>query len=141
MLFAQQPNNAIDRISLADAARIKLHRGSINERDGAGGCIEVNIAPPGLLFQSKEFGFRRDASMIVEEPPCAHERAHRHIKRAVTPAAPGECRLQKREGLRIGGHRMRAGFAAYARELARWPIVAEQRLDAVNLLEGELHPL
>src|SRR5260370_3381459 len=83
VLLMQQCDHAIDCVAFADAAGIELHGGSVGERNGAGGCIEVNFAPACLLFQSEELHFRRDAPVIEEEPPCTHQWADGDVKGSV----------------------------------------------------------
>src|SRR5271168_1020849 len=83
MLLAQQRDYAIYRVPFSDATGIQLHRSSVDERDSAGRCIEMYVGPARLLFQSEELHLRRDASVIEEEPPCAHQRADGDVKSSV----------------------------------------------------------
>src|SRR5271170_972354 len=83
MLLVQQRDDTIDRIPFADATGIEFHRSSVDERDSAGRCVEMYVGPARLLFQSDELRLRWDASLIEEEPPCAHHWADGDVKGSV----------------------------------------------------------
>src|ERR1700722_9532382 len=112
MLLTQQRDHAINCVAFADATGIELHRRMIDERDSAGRRIEMDVAPARLLFQSEQLLFRRDASVIEEEPPCAHQGPDGDVKGSIGTTAPGECSLHKVEGFGIGSDRMCTGITA-----------------------------
>lgn len=79
--------------------------------------------------------------MIEKEAPCAHQGAYGHVECAVGAAAPVKGGAKKGEGFGVDSDGVIAGFAVDARELASGAVVAEERFDAVDLVERELHPL
>src|SRR5690348_9741397 len=141
MLLSKQDNDVIDGVAFADAAGVKLNMGMVGKPNGAVCRIENDLLPADLLPQRLKLRLRRNAAMVEEESPGAHQRADGGVEGSAGAAAPIERSAEEGEGFWIGGDGVVRGFAVDPGELAARLIVAKQSFDPVDLIEADLHPL
>jgi len=131
----QPLDRPVDGIALADPAEVELDA-VVVEAHGSGGAIEKDVPIAHGFAHARELRGLRHAPFVAEEAPRLHQRAHGHVEGPVRLTAPAQAHVDELEELRLHGHRSARGLAVEARERAVAPVVAEQPVEAVNLVES-----
>ena len=131
---AQQIDRAVDSVALADAAEVELDAGAI-EANRPVLAVEDDVAVPHDGERRLDLPLFRQPALVAEKSPRLHERPHRHVEGSVRVAAPAQAPGEHVDELGLHRDGPVRGLAVEARQRAVVAVVAQQPVDAVQLVE------